>query len=129
MLSGEATPPPVLNGPFSPRALEGVSEVLTAANHETGLTFSVYVGELAEPVRLHAEQLHDQLADPSESVLLAISPNQRVLEIVTGKNSGQRLTDQQCALVALSMTSAFSGGDLAGGVITGLRMLADQAHA
>jgi hypothetical protein len=32
-----------------------------------------------------------------------------------------------CALAALGMRAAFSGGDLTGGIVTGLRMLADAA--
>jgi hypothetical protein len=49
-----------------------------------------------------------------------------VLEIVTGQRAARRLPDRICALAALSMTASFEGGDLAGGVVTGLRMLADQ---
>jgi uncharacterized membrane protein YgcG len=37
-----------------------------------------------------------------------------------------RLTDRDCALVALSMTSSFSGGDLAGGILQGVRMLGQR---
>jgi uncharacterized membrane protein YgcG len=88
----------------------------------------VYVGDLAEASREHAERLLDQLEDPAESVLVAVSPNQRILEIVTGEHAARRLPDRMCALAALSMTAAFGGGDLAGGIVTGLRMLADQAR-
>lgn len=118
----------VLDGPFTPRQLFRIDEALGAADRETGLTFSVYVGELIEPTRDHAEELHDELANPDDSVLLAVSPNQRVVEIVTGGHASRRLPDRSCALAALSMTAAFGGGDLAGGVVTGLRMLADQAR-
>jgi uncharacterized membrane protein YgcG len=87
----------------------------------------VYVGDLDEPVRAHAEKLHGQLADPDRSVLVAVSPNQRVLEIVTGAGARRRLPDRDCKLAALSMAAAFSGGDLAGGIVSGLAQLADHA--
>ncbi|MGH3646488.1 MAG: DUF5130 family protein [Micromonosporaceae bacterium] len=119
--------PDVLDGPFTTRQLLRIDEALLAADSETGLTFSVYVGPLTEPTREYAEQLHDQLAEPDDAVLLAISPNQRVLEIVTGERATKRLPRQVCALAALSMTASFGGGDLAGGIVTGLRMLTDQA--
>lgn len=115
-------------GPFTSRQLFRIDEALGAADRETGFTFSVYVGDLEDGTREHAERLHDQLAVPRDSVLIAISPNQRVLEIVTGEHAARRLPDRVCALAALSMTAAFGGGDLAGGVVTGLRMLADQAR-
>ncbi len=116
------------NGPFSPRQLFRIDEALSAADRETGLTFSVYVGELEEDSRGHAERLLDDLAEPADSVLLAVSPEARILEIVTGERAAKRLPDRICALAALSMTAAFGGGDLAGGIVTGLRMLADQAR-
>jgi uncharacterized membrane protein YgcG len=87
----------------------------------------VYVGDLDEPVRAHAEKMHGQLADPARSVLVAVSPNQRVLEIVTGAVARRRLPDRAAKLAALSMTAAFAGGDLAGGLVAGLAQLADHA--
>lgn len=120
--------PEVLDGPFTTRQLLRIDEALLAADTETGLIFSVYVGPLDEPTREHAERLHDQLPDEANAVLIAISPNQRILEIVTGEKANVRLPRQVCALAALSMTATFGGGDLAGGIVTGLRMLTDQAR-
>jgi hypothetical protein len=104
-----------------------LDEALRLADRSTGLTFSVYVGELDEPVRGHAEKLHGQLAEPARSVLVAVSPNQRVLEVVTGADAGTRIPDRVAKLAALSMAAAFSGGDLVGGLISGLAQLANQA--
>lgn len=127
--AGEAVAahPNVLEGPFTTRQLLRIDEALMAADSETGLTFSVYVGQLDEPTREAAEALHDRLPGAADAVLLAVSPNQRVLEIVTGERADQRLPRQVCALAALSMTACFGGGDLAGGIVCGLRMLTDQA--
>lgn len=119
--------PDVLDGPFTVRQLRRLDEALRVADQSTGLTFSAYVGELDEPVRQHAEKLHGQLADPGRSVLLAISPNQRLLEIVTGAEVRRRLPDRDAKLAALSMSAAFGGGDLAGGIIIGLAQLAERA--
>jgi len=120
--------PEVLDGPFTTRQLLRIDEALTVADAQTGLTFSVYVGPLDDLIRDHAERLHGQIPGQPSAVLLAISPNQRVLEIVTGERADRRLPRHVCALAALSMTAAFGGGDLAGGIVNGLRMLADQAN-
>ena len=117
----------VLDGPFTTRQLLRLDEALRLADSSTGLTFSVYVGELDEPIRGHAEKLHSQLAQPGASVLIAVSPNQRALEIVTGGDARRRLPDRTCKLAALSMAAAFGGGDLAGGIVSGLAQLADHA--
>jgi hypothetical protein len=119
--------PDVLDGPFTTRQLLRLDEALRLADESTGLIFSVYVGDLDEPVRGHAEKLHAQLAEPARAVLVAVSPNQRLLEVVTGAEARKRLPDRSAKLAALSMAAAFSGGDLAGGLVSGLAQLADQA--
>lgn len=124
---GTAVRSGVLDGPFNTRQLLRLDEALRVADRSTGLTFSVYIGDLDEPARGHAEKLHAQLADPDRSVLVAVSPNQRVLEIVTGAVARKRILDRDAKLAALSMVAAFGGGDLAGGVISGLDQLATHA--
>ena len=119
--------PEVLDGPLSTRALLRVDEALRLADASTGLTFSVYIGDLGENSREIAELMHGRLADPDVSVLIAISPNQRVLEIVTGSRARRRVLDRDAKLAALSMSAAFAGGDLGGGVVAGLAQLADHA--
>ncbi|NES16041.1 MULTISPECIES: DUF5130 family protein [Micromonospora] len=125
--TGIGTPPQVLDGPFATRQLLRIDEALRLADQGTGLVFSVYVGGLDEPIREHAERLHRQLAEPDKSVLIAVSPNQRQLEIVTGKYARKRIPDTYAKLAALSMVASFGGGDLAGGIIQGLDQLASHA--
>jgi hypothetical protein len=119
--------PEVLTGPLSTRSLLRVDEALRLADSATGLTFSVYIGELTEPVRDTAQRLHSELANPGTAVLLAISPNQRALEIVTGPDARRRVLDRDAKLAALSMVAAFAGGDLGGGIVAGLAQLSSHA--
>jgi hypothetical protein len=119
--------PEVLNGPLTTRGLLRVDEALRIADRSTGLTFSVYVGDLQEPVREDAQAMHSKLTDPDSCVLIAISPNQRVLEIVTGAAARRRVLDRDAKLAALSMSASFAGGDLAGGIVAGLAQLAEHA--
>ena len=122
-----AQPEQTMDGPFTTRQLLRLDEALRMADEQTGLTFSVYLGDLDEPVRQHAEKLHKQLDGAEEAVLIAVSPNQRVLEIVTGSEARKRISDRDAKLAALSMAAAFAGGDLAGGVLSGLDQLASHA--
>jgi hypothetical protein len=116
---------PAEQGPFTAQQLSRLDEALTLSSRETGLTFSLYVGDFKRPARAHAEALFERLND--HSVLLAVSPGQRMLHIVTGPESAKRLPNRACALAALAMRAAFTNGDLVGGIVTGLRMLADSA--
>lgn len=111
--------------PFTAGQLNRLDEALTLSSRETGLQFSVYVGELRSPSRAHAEALFERLT--GDSVLLAVSPGQRNLHIVTGPESSRRLPNRACALAALAMRASFASGDLTGGIVTGLRMLSDAA--
>jgi hypothetical protein len=110
---------------FTPRQLSRLDEALTLSSRESGLVFSVYVGALKAPTRAHAEALFERLTD--DSVLVAVSPGQRSLHIVTGPGSARRLPNRACALAALAMRASFTNGDLLGGIVTGLRMLSDSA--
>jgi uncharacterized membrane protein YgcG len=105
-----------------------IERVVETANAETGLRFSVYIGGAEGDIRDAAEKLHATFgADATNTVLVMVSPGDRLLEIVTGEASARRLSDRACALAALSMTTSFAGGDLAGGILTGVRMLAEAA--
>ncbi len=113
---------------FSYRQLARLDEALTMASRETGLRFTLYIGDLGRQTRVRAEELHAQCkADPSDAVLVAVSPGQRVVEVVTGSAASRRLPDRACALAVLSMTTSFAAGDLVGGIVNGLRQLSDQA--
>ncbi len=114
--------------PFKPAQLARIDEALTLASRETGLLFSVYVGDLGESSRATAEAMFAKLAATHHApVLLAISPAQRRLEIVTGGESARRVPNRIAGLAALAMRGSFANGDLTGGIVTGLRQLADAA--
>jgi len=115
-------------GPFTDGQVREISRASGKASAESGLHFSVYVGAVEGEIRDHAERLHAALGrQASSGVLILIAPGDRQLEIVTGKESSRRLSDRACALAALSMTTSFAGGDLVGGIMTGVRMLSEAA--
>jgi uncharacterized protein DUF5130 len=116
------------NSIFSWQELARLDEALTMSSRETGLRFTLYVGDLGKRTRIRAEELFAQSGgDLAESVLIAVSPGQRVVEVVTGAGASRRMPDRACALAVLSMTNTFAGGDLVGGIVNGLRQLSDQA--
>jgi uncharacterized membrane protein YgcG len=120
--------PTISSGPFSPAQLARLDEALTLASRETGLDFSVYLGELGADSRATAERLHTSIGEnAANSVLIAVSPGERVIEIVTGEQAFHRLPDRGAKLAVASMVASFKEGDLTGGLVNALRMLADQA--
>lgn len=100
-------------------------------NAETmsGLVFSLYVGDPEEDPPGYAARLHRDLDDPPRSVLVMYDPQSEALEIVVGTEAGRQLDGRACALAAASMQTSFAGGDLVGGLVTGLQQLGEAARA
>jgi hypothetical protein len=114
---------------FTDRQRDEIGRAIRFARQEGDLPVSVYVGALESEPRSQAQRLHAALDDPARWVLVAVDPGARRLEIVTGAEVRRRLDDRSCALAAVSMTSAFAAGDLAGGIVHGVRTLGEHARA
>ena len=116
--------------PFSERQQEDIVRAIRLARRQSELPVSVYVGTLEGDTRAMALQLHRALGDDADrTVLVAVDPGARRLEIVTGSQVRRRLDDRSAGLAAMTMTSAFQGGDLSGGIANGILALAEHAHA
>ena len=116
------------SAPFTDRQIRDISRAVSFSSADTGLHFSVFLGDAEGEPRPYAERLLAAIGDDaSKGVLVLVAPGSRNVEIVTGPEAGRRVPDRACALATLSMTSAFEGGDLVGGIVQGVRMLADAA--
>lgn len=125
-MSGEVAPVPVGEA-FTERQVADIARAAQAAASQTGLHFSVFVGKSEGPPSTYADRLLASFgALAPSSVVVLVDPSARRVEVVTGRDAAARLDDRACGLACLSMTSSFSGGDLVGGIATGLRMLGDS---
>lgn len=113
---------------FTAREREDIDRAVSIAEGDTDLRFSVYVGALGADSRRTATRVHSALPDPAASVLVAVDPGARRVEVVTGTRSHRWLDDRSCALAVVSMTTSFTAGDLAGGIVNGLRTLGEHAR-
>lgn len=93
----------------------------------SGLDFAVYVGPLPD-ARASAEARHRAMADPDRSVLVAVDPGGRRLEIVTGALAAERCDARACGLATATMAASFGAGDLLGGIRNGLGLLGSHAR-
>ncbi|MDQ6657737.1 MAG: DUF5130 domain-containing protein [Actinomycetota bacterium] len=127
------TPPTVgprgnADSPFVPSQRNTLDEVMAAAERSTGLRFSVYLGDLGTNSQITAESLHAGLGvEAVVAVLLAVSPAQRIVEVVTGAEAARRISNRSARLAVLSVIASCSEGDLLGSLVNGVRTLADQA--
>lgn len=90
--------------------------------------FSVYVGDVEGPSRPFATRLHNTLVAPARSILILVDPTARILEIVTGAQVRQKVTDSEIELTVAAMQSQFAEGQLAEGIKQGIERIAEHAH-
>lgn len=119
MLAGDA---------FSVRQEAEITKAITVAEAQSGLRYSVYVGSVEGDLRAQAVRLHRHLENSAKSVLVVVDPRRNQLEIVTGTEARRRIDDRAAGLAAASMASTLSHGDLAGGIVNGLRSLMEHAQ-
>jgi uncharacterized membrane protein YgcG len=114
---------------FTREQHERLERARRAAEAQTGVRFWLRVGDFEGDARLEAEHLLANLVESTRepAVLILVAPGKRILEIMTTQAAKRRITDQAVGLVVLTMTSAFAVGDLVGGMVNGLRQLADAA--
>jgi hypothetical protein len=113
---------------FSPAQLARLDEALTLVSRHAKLRFSIYLGDLGSDSTARANELFDQLgAAEADSVLIAVDPGHRKLDIITGHESAKRLSHKDLSLAVMGMVSSFKEGDLHGGLLSGLQTLSEQA--
>ncbi|MEV4800718.1 TPM domain-containing protein [Nonomuraea sp. NPDC049421] len=109
---------------------DDIRQALHTAERRSGLRFGLFIGEPAGGRRHFAERLHAALGtEAPDAVVILVDLTGRGLEIVTGENARRRLSDGACRLAGMSMATAFSVGDLAGGLLYGVAALGEHATA
>lgn len=120
---------PVANGEgFSADQRFEIDRAIRAAETVSRYEFSVYVGAADGEAGPFAQRLHASLIAPARSVLIMVDPAARLLEVVTGSVVRRDLADDAVRLAAVAMESAFTEGDLVGGIKRGLAQLAEAAR-
>ncbi len=115
--------------PVSPAQRTAIAQAVASAEATSGLLVRVHIGALPDG-RASAERLLSESgASAVETVLVAVDPASRSLEIVTGARAAAVLSDRTCGLASLAMTSSFAAGDLVGGLRAGLQLIADHARS
>lgn len=115
-------------GDFSASQQAEIDRAIRAAETACRFEFSVFVGPTVGESRAYAQRLHAALAAPDRSVLILVDPASRLLEVVTGSVVRRSLGDDAVRLAVAGMESAFSGGDLVGGIKHGVGQLAEAAR-
>ena len=114
--------------PLTRRQRRAVERAVHEAEEATGLQLCVYIGPGEEDTRAHAEALLVNAGlHTRPAVLVLVEPVRRRVEVVTAPEARARIDDATSALAAATMTRHFARGDLAGGIVAAVDLLAAAA--
>ncbi len=109
--------------PFPIKDLVRVDDALTTGSRAAKARFAVYIGDLGDDTAARAREILAQVPTPNNAVLLAVSPDQRAIEVVYGSGVRGRGGESAAPLGVAAAASAFAEGELIDGLISAVRVL------
>lgn len=109
--------------PFPAKDLVALDDALTYGSRASKARFAVYLGDLGSDTVARAREILARVPTPNDAVLLAVSPNQRAIEVVYGSGVRGRGADSAAPLGVAAAVSSFQQGNLIDGLISAVRVL------
>lgn len=98
---------PLTHLPFDIDQRVAVDDALVRATRDTGVQFSVRIGDLGADALAGAKQVFPHVPEAQRGVLIAISPNERKVVVVSGSGV-ERATEPVLQLGVSAATSVLS---------------------
>ena len=109
--------------PFPTKELVILDNALKFGSRNAKARFAVYIGDLGEDTAATARELLARVPTPDNAVLLAVSPNQKAIEVVYGAEVKGRGIEESAPLGVSAAAASFQEGNLIDGLISGIRVL------
>lgn len=109
--------------PFPVKDLVVLDDALKYGSRTAHARFAVYLGGLGADTAATAREILAKVPTPNNAVLLAVSPNQRVIEVVYGSEVRGRGIEEAAPLGVSAAAASFQQGDLLDGLISAIRVL------
>lgn len=109
--------------PFSIKELVAIDDALKYGSRASGARFAIYLGDLGADTAARARALLAKVPTPDDAVLLAVSPDQRAIEVVYGAGVRGRGAESAAPLGVAAASSAFERGDLVDGLVSAVRVM------
>lgn len=123
-LSGVTQPGvPSVTYPFPIKDLVALDDALKYGTRQSKARFAVYIGDLGADTAARARELLADVPTPNNAVLLAVSPDQRAIEVVYGADVRGRGAESAAPLGVSAAAGAFQEGNLIDGLISAVRVL------
>lgn len=109
--------------PFPTMDLVRLDDALTYGSRQSDARFSVYIGDLGADTPARAREILASVPTPDNAVLLAVSPDQRAIEVVYGAELRGRGAESAAPLGVSAAASAFKEGNLIDGLVSAIRVM------
>ncbi|AFT99694.1 hypothetical protein O3I_008660 [Nocardia brasiliensis ATCC 700358] len=110
--------------PFSDDERLAIDNVLTEATRATKVRFNIYIGDLGTDPAAGADAIFPSTPEAPASVLIAVSPNDKAIEVRSGREIADRANDRVCQLGVTAALSSFRQGQLIDGLVSAVRVMA-----
>ncbi|WP_070378997.1 DUF5130 family protein [Rhodococcus sp. WMMA185] len=111
--------------PFETDDLVRLDVALTDCTRRTKVRFNIYIGDLGDDTAAGADAIFPTTPEAVRSVLIAVSPNQRTIEIRSGRAVADRVTDGVAQLGTAAAVSSFGEGELVDGLVSAVNVIAN----
>lgn len=108
---------------FEQRDLLALDDALTYGSRQSKARFAVYVGDLGADTAARARELLADVPTPNNAVLLAVSPDQRSIEVVYGADVRGRGIESVAPLGVSAAAASFREGNLIDGLLSAIRVM------
>ena len=109
--------------PFPVKDLVILDDALKYGSRAAKARFAVYLGDLGADTAATARDVLAEIPTPNNAVLLAVSPNQRAIEVVYGADVQGRGIEESAPLGVSAAAASFKEGNLMDGLISAGRVL------
>lgn len=109
--------------PFPTMDLVKLDDALTYGSRDAKARFAVYIGDLGADSAARARELLGQVPTPNNAVLLAVSPDQRAIEVVYGADLRGRGAESAAPQGVSAAATAFKEGNLIDGLVSAIRVM------
>jgi hypothetical protein len=109
--------------PFSIKERVELDDALKYGSRASKARFAVYIGDLGADTAAKARELLAKVPTPDDAVLIAVSPDQKAIEVVYGSALQGRGAESAAPLGVAAAASAFQEGNLIDGLVSAVRVL------
>jgi hypothetical protein len=109
--------------PFSIDDRVALDDALKYGSRASKARFAVFIGDLGADTAASAREILGKVPTPDDSVLIAVSPNQKAIEVVYGSALQGRGAESAAPLGVAAAASAFKEGNLIDGLISAVRVM------